>query len=457
VKLVVLLLLFLASAPNVEASQVFPIRSGICGDPRIDLISQAFVFTRAGESYALASDQGSYNNSAGETGICAAVSVGGAEQRARLIAHDPGAGLALYRLEKQIAVGDFPETSAVENREELTVTGPTSFVTRVLQAKSTRHFFSGLEFAIEVKGGMNGPDFINLGSPVFRASGKLVGFMSRYYLMYRPGLSTYVRRWVPSTKAKNFGYVVLPADFAAKWVNHVLRSGRPSNYWQVDLSRQMRGEYALKGPGLGIAEGPAPKEEDLEGEGPIGGMDGVGIGGIDTAFSLHRISFFPVSGDARLLPASLRRLGQGLKEEKILTLSFRGEPNPFRFEPLRVYSLDSFLAQSGGDLRIFTKRKNQEKETGKAGELVRWVEALEEKKKNNWSYRWREIKESPRVLSAFYRCIFYLAWLKSEDWEKFPVAEWSKEFDPKWEESTVSVGYFLGTTTFSEWEKIWSR
>lgn len=145
--------------------------------------------------------------------------------------------------------------------------------TRVVAAKSSRHHFPSLPKAMEV--GTDSVDSGFVGAPVYAE--KLVGMITSQWVELIPGAKARVNEWKPQQKETSRHLIVLPLSAIGERIKSLKQYS--STFEPAHSKLGDRSTFYVGGVKWKLV---CPKEAGKppkDGIGPIGGADGVGIGG----------------------------------------------------------------------------------------------------------------------------------------------------------------------------------
>ncbi len=264
------------AAAVIAAPSTVKIRSGLCG-ASASLTTSGVPIVFDGKTYVLTSSWGILEEA---TGVCHEITDGkGATYQGALAALDWALGYALLEAPGLTVTEDFVSASALPTAGDLEIQGYSTAGTaetkhgRIVASKSSRHHFPSLDYSFEVLADRLPSAFI--GAPVYGKS--LEGILSAQWLEIVAGTYSKIREWkTGSTETPNHFFVIPLALIRANLQNGLPKrtTFQPASTKLGDRSILFTGAYkfGLKCP-VGAGLPPA------DGVGPIGGGDGVGVGG----------------------------------------------------------------------------------------------------------------------------------------------------------------------------------
>jgi hypothetical protein len=243
------------------------------------LTSSAMIFSSAGHVYALSSESRVYS---GGQGFMNEIDSAQGTFSANVVAADPGIGLAL--LEVVNPAHDFlaatlpaPSTSA-QDGASVEILGQ---VSSILNSKSDRHAFPSLTSVLEVIGA-NIPAS-EVGASVIAGNDEWAGVVSDQFLTLTASQPTQLNFWDPFSTVTQGHLVVIPAQAATDWIEKVL-SGKYVQGFSIAAADREQGVARWTSGPLTFAESCLPSSTPAgnvgDGDFPIGGADGSGVGGL---------------------------------------------------------------------------------------------------------------------------------------------------------------------------------
>ncbi|HUP56839.1 MAG TPA: helix-turn-helix domain-containing protein, partial [Bdellovibrionota bacterium] len=275
-----------AAAPEAAEAKPFTIWSGPCANEASQLPSMGFAFHGAyqghpGKTYVVTSHHRVFNGNE-EQGVCHFVHTGLSTQRARLVAWDWGASLALLEVE-----GDFaPEFLGLEGSRDydaVKIAGNWDYGETIVGA-SDRHLMPLLPSArvLEVVRAAVSPSRIGapVYSPHFTGPEGFAGIISHQYVRMVPGRASSVETWDFEPEHRESHLLIIRQADIVRFINRYFRDrmGKP---WRplvgATLEDQREGRARVSVGGLIFEEDcPGPAAPGLKGIGvgvpqPIGG------------------------------------------------------------------------------------------------------------------------------------------------------------------------------------------
>lgn len=271
-----LALLFILFAGVVYAAPgSVAIRSSLCGTDRA-LDTSGTLVRYQGKNFVLTSAWGVLEES---TGVCHDVRAAGDDKThsARLALLDWAGGFALLEVDGLTADVDLEAALPTElpSLEIKSVSGDGSErAGRIAATKSTRHHFPALPSAYEVGTERLGTAFI--GAPVYGAH--LYGIVSSQYVEIIPGSRALIHEWkTAEDRLANHIFVIPLTQIQARLKK--LELEHPSSFQPAETKLNKRDTFYL-GPFKWLLHCPPDAgKPPKDGIGPIGGADGVGVGG----------------------------------------------------------------------------------------------------------------------------------------------------------------------------------
>lgn len=230
--------------------------------------SSGLAFRDAGHTYAIGSASRVWRTD----DRCQSIGYAGQTYPAHLVRADWGSDLALFEIATPL---DVPQLAALKPATSgavvLNVAAETLTGGRILTRFSRRHNLAAIGNAIELQGITIPIELVGAGA--FNTDGGWVGLVSHGYIETIAGTTSRVRDWDEAAKQENH-LVVVPASAILDWIRKA-----PSAAFETRLSDQRDGTPRVFGRGLALTlDCPYAPIGDGHG-GPIGGSDGIGIGG----------------------------------------------------------------------------------------------------------------------------------------------------------------------------------
>jgi len=312
-----LLSLLLFAASLASASTHVSIRSEDC-TTHAGLTSSGVPVTFRGKTYVLTSTWGILE----ETTACHRIDDGGAQVAATLAALDWATGYALLEapgLSASVDIDDFKDT--VPSAEDLDIEGPQTKKGRVVASKSTRHHMPGLAFTFEMLADRMPSAYA--GAPIYGKT--LDGILSAQWIEVVAGSYSRIREFKgQGTETPNHFFVIPMA-----LIRQSLQAGLPKRTTFQSAAEKL-GDRAALLVGKHKWETFCPVNAGLppkDGVGPIGGGDGVGVGGTmkgaETCTSRVTLQSEMTLETPALYPAAFQTdLDRSLKPGEALLLPF---------------------------------------------------------------------------------------------------------------------------------------
>lgn len=271
------------SAGSQANTENFVVRTALksCGGDSTLRESTGILFREGGRTFAMTS----YFLSLGEVGPhCIQVTFKGKKYPAQIAASDWSRDLIL--LELPALSEELPllaELTQATSSEKVFLTAlprgkdyPSVSEFALLTAKSTRFSIPTYTNAIELQG--TELDSGAVGGFVSDGAGHWVGMVSREYLKLTPGSATHPTEWTGISGEEANHLIVLPAQSLSSWALGKIHGFSKENPLAVESVTEKGKSLFSSGPlrfGL-VCPSPDDPESPL---GPIGGSEGVGIGG----------------------------------------------------------------------------------------------------------------------------------------------------------------------------------
>lgn len=184
-------------------------------------------------------------------------------------------GLALYKVLSTLVLENSFKKKNSADIFVLGTQGLETFSGQFVTTASRRHQIPGLDRAFEWMGAEVGSSVI--GAAVWQGA-QWMGLVSHQYLQLMPGSKTIVSRWNPQSKEKHDHLVVIPSSFVALWVKQQILHPQEPVIWPLEAQRRWQDQMVVGELTLTV-QCPDPTNPNDNGEYPIGGNDGYGIGG----------------------------------------------------------------------------------------------------------------------------------------------------------------------------------
>jgi hypothetical protein len=264
--------LVFAIGPQAFALNV-PLQSGVCGQaPAFE--STGFIFSHNGKTFVLASSEFVLNGDS----YCHSVSLPSqATSKLKLLRYDWSTGLALLSGGVELNAVATPLVVAKQKILER-VSWRTNAAGTVVAAQSQRHHYPGITLTFEIKS--SGASRETVGSALTNAKGEIVGFLGNFFIEEIPGKTSRVSRWTMASKDLSPNLVAIPADIVVQWLTKVNSAG-----WtpmaQIIPDDQLKGVRRIHFGNLFFTEDCPPPDSEIgsDPDYPIGGNEGIGIGG----------------------------------------------------------------------------------------------------------------------------------------------------------------------------------
>lgn len=329
-------LLLLSPAFSFGSPGSVLVRSRVCGTSS-EISSSGVLVLFGGKNYVLTSAWGVLEE---ETGICHEVVESGVTHPATLATLDAGVGFALLETPSLGATLDLSQlTSPLPSAPDLETRGFSATGAaetkqgRIVASKSTRHHLAGLAYAFELLSDRMPNSFV--GAPVYGKT--LEGIVSGQWLEVVAGSYARIREWSTASQETPNHFFVIPASLIRQSLQAGFQKRATFQPYSVKLKDRaviFAGKY--KWESLCPAGAGKPP---LDGVGPIGGGDGVGVGGsmkgAETCTAKVSVQNEVVLETPAYLPAELSR-------ELDASLAGAGEADgslshsPERRQPLRA-------------------------------------------------------------------------------------------------------------------------
>lgn len=254
-------------------------------------LSSARLFKVGSRALAIASSERAFDPSwPGAERYCHRVRIGVGAQELGLepVAVDLGVGLALLELktpgEALLAQLEAlpPQPDPKPKMGAVVFLG--TLAGEILSTRSDRHMLPALARTWEWKTDLPPPSPV--GRWVRQEQATWLAMASHQYLEMRPGRKTRLDAWAPTAAPKGSGHLVLiPGEVILSWVRSAL-AGQLGIRFSKDPDQEWLQEPRWMAAGLAFEADCPPAKEGQEppmtGDYPIGGGDGVGIGGSTT-------------------------------------------------------------------------------------------------------------------------------------------------------------------------------
>jgi len=227
------------------------------------------------------------------------------EVRITPIATDHVAGLALY--EVLDGIGVLPSPSPEPENEAASIwilqgQGPRARDGAIVINGSRRHQLPRWDRVLEWQGVAVSPEVIGAG--VWKNK-KWLGLVSHQYLELVPGAKTKIHRWdLAAARPQNHLVLISSADIEA-WMQTQLAHPQEPVLWAAEDQRRGVDRWSV-GDLLVTAKCPEAADPNPGGQYPIGGNDGVGIGGDSIENKACRMSVSRSQTPSPWLPKSLQ-------------------------------------------------------------------------------------------------------------------------------------------------------
>ncbi|MDO9181921.1 MAG: serine protease [Bacteriovorax sp.] len=282
--------LCIASQPNYKF--VVKILSGPCGYQNSQMAGSGTIFNFNGSTYVLTSEHVVYHSAA--TNFCHRITNSFiSEQKAELLFADWGLGIALLKLPIPISADflNYPNDFQSATSNLVTIAGspfsePQTIVAtagHVINNQSQRLLTPLIKYALEIDGAHG--EFGMSGGAILEESGanfKYLGLLTHQVLSMVPGAPTRATDWDQSSKFQNQLLGISSSDIT-KILNNYFNnpsafrvSAYRSPLGQINRTNDIISNGLIFKPSLQKTNPAIPSSPT-----PIGGVDPVGIGGID--------------------------------------------------------------------------------------------------------------------------------------------------------------------------------
>ncbi len=262
--------LLLLAASFASAATHVSIRSEDCAT-HAGLTSSGVPVSFRGKTYVLTSSWGILEES---TGVCHRIDDAGSEVSATLAALDWSLGFALLEapgLKASFDIDDFKD--AAPSAGDVEIHGPQVKTGRIVASKSTRHHLAGIAYTYEMLADRMPSTFA--GAPVHGKT--LDGILSAQWIEIVAGSYSRIREYKSQGTETPNHFFVIPMNL----IRQSLQAGLPKRATFQSAAEKLN-ERAVLLAGKHKWQAFCPVNAGLppkDGVGPIGGGDGVGVGG----------------------------------------------------------------------------------------------------------------------------------------------------------------------------------
>jgi len=318
------------AANQIESARLV---SGDCSG--FTLKGSGLLFQTGGKSY-LVTSQWNITERSGKT--CHSVSFGhhGAE-KADLLRADWGSGLALLSVsglptKGLIRLEDFSDSIPDESTAvEITQDGNPAQAALVIRNQSHRHHIPFQSTVLEVQGAAVSGEAVGSVVRAHSDPSQFIGIVSNQFLSPMAGGATETGEWKRNQSLTHDDLLVIPAVEVKKWITQVLaHPSDPAHFYQSDdaklgiedsvTSGELKVTTDCQASSDSSPTSPSSPDDDGMGGAPVGGSDGVGVGGSNGHpgrclaqlwLQSPAISVFPTSLAASFYSDAVNGLKQG--------------------------------------------------------------------------------------------------------------------------------------------------
>lgn len=304
--------LFSVFSHQAHALDVAQLKTFDCAKPSSAWSSEVLLFEQNSVTYALASERRVIPSS-DQTLYCHEIEFLGKKYDAKYVNSNWGLGVALLSVSTSLTHESLPvlPPAKLKSGKPIEIVSSQKSVTgKLLSAKSDRHAIPDEDFVYEIWGGL--VNTTQVGAPVLyqdKATSKSywLGTLSHQYLKIVSGSPTRLEEWKTSDTQYENHLVVISSESISQWVSDVMANSYQSAF-HVSAQDRLNGVDRITAGKL-IFEELCPSAKTatvVTGDYPIGGADGVGIGGSIQTSRMCKLSLsvdttsvnreFPVSG-----------------------------------------------------------------------------------------------------------------------------------------------------------------